>query len=215
MAKALDVIGISRRDLVRESILNQYRNINDFCTATGEDYGAIYRYLNKDVRIGDKVIARLEKILNKPAGYFDKQLPKATTVDIPIIPNTVDKSMSLPEILSTSQKSAMLEQRTIEEFNWKAESLFIVIAKDNSMHPIIKDKAEVIVDNSQNQIENNKIYVIKINSEVYIRKLMKSPITGIISLIPENKQDFPTDEISPTDDFMVLGKVVYLKVALE
>ena len=215
MAKSLDVIGISRRDLVRQLILNDYKNINNFCTETGEDYGAIYRYLNKDVRIGDKVIKRLEKLFNKPTGYFDQQLPKATTVDIPIISNIVNKDMSLSEILSASQKSAMLEQRTLEEFNWKKESLFIVIAKDNSMHPIIRDKAEVIVDNSQNQIENNKIYVIKINSEIYIRKLIKSPITGIISLIPENKQDFPTDEINPTDDFTVLGKVVYLKVALE
>ena len=82
------------------------------------------------------------------------------------------------------------------------------------MEPLIRDRAEVFADSSQNQIENNKIYVVKINTNICIRILMKSSITGTISLIPENSAVFPVDEIKPSNDFQILGRVVYLKIAL-
>ena len=214
MSKALDIIGVSRRDILQKLITEQYKNINNFCNQTGEDYSAIYRYINKDVKIGDKVIKRLEGLFNKPEGFFDQQLPKMASVDIPIVENTVKANLPLTEILANSKKHIMLEQRVLDEFSWKKEYLFVVIAKDNSMYPVIRDKAEVIADSTQTEIENNKIYVVKINSEIYVRKLIKSPITGLITLTPENKSDFPVDEINPSDNFSVLGRVVYLKIAL-
>lgn len=215
MAKALDIVGISRRSILRKLISEKYKSIGDFCTQTGEDYAAIYRYYHNEVKMGDKLIKRLEGVLNLPDGYFDKQLPKLAAVDIPIIDNTIKKpTMKLAEIIAHSSKYAMMEQRIMDEFKWDKDALFIIVAKDNSMYPVIRDKAEVVVDSTQTEIENNKYYAVKMNSDIYIRKLIKSPITEMITLIPENKADFPTDEISPSNKFTVLGKVVYLKGVL-
>lgn len=215
MAKVLDIVGISRRSILRKLITENYKNIGDFCKQSGEDYAAIYRYYHNDIKMSDKVIKRLEGIFNLPEGYFDQQLPKLTTVDIPIIGNTVKKpTMQLAEIIAHSSKYAMIEQRIMDEFKWSKAALFILIIQDNSMYPVIRDKAEVLVDGSQTEIENNKYYAVKINSDIHIRKLIKSSISGLITLIPENKTDFPTDEISLSDSFAVLGRVVYLKGAL-
>lgn len=214
MVKSLDLIGISRQRALAHLIADGYKNINDFCTKTGEDYAAIYRYLHKDVKIGDKVISRLANIFVKSPEYFDTYMPNIKSVDIPIIDCDISEETTLSEMLANSSNSAMLEDKVLNSYGWKKEALFIVIAQDTSMEPLIRDKAEVVVDSSQNQIENNKIYVVKINSTICIRKLIKSPITGAISLIPENTTIFPMDEVKSSNDFQILGKVVYLKIVL-
>lgn len=212
MAKTLDMVGISRRSILRKLITDNYKNINDFCTKSGEDYSAIYRYYHNDIKMSDKVIKRLEGVFNLPEGYFEQQLPKLSAVDIPIVDNVVKKpTMKLAEIIAHSSKYSIIEQRIMDEFKWDKEDLFIIIAKDNSMYPVIRDKAEVVIDSTQTAIENNKYYAVKVNTDIYIRKLMKSSISGLITLIPENKVDFPTDEVALSDNFTVLGKVVYLK----
>ena len=38
------------------------------------------------------------------------------------------------------------------------------------MYPVIRDKAEVVIDSTQTEIENNKYYAVKVNTDIYIRK---------------------------------------------
>lgn len=213
MTKTLDIIGQSRRDMLYKLISENYKTTNHFCTETGEDYAAIYKYLNKNVKMSDKVARRLEKAFNKIEGYFDQQIPKTSSVDIPVIDNVVEAVLTLPEILASSKKVSLLEQKLLDNYNWQKEKLFMIIINDNSMYPLIRDKSEVMVDGSQTEIEDNKIYAVKIKSNIYIRKLIKSPMKETIMLIPENKADFPTDEVSLAN-ILVLGKVVYLKSIL-
>lgn len=70
-----------------------------------------------------------------------------------------------------------------------------------------------MVDSSQVTVENNKIYAVKIKSNIYIRKVIKTPMKDIITLIPENKTDFPNHEFNPSD-ITILGRVIYLKSRL-
>lgn len=213
MAKSLDVIGESRSDTLHKLISENYKTTNHFCTENGEDHTAIYKYLNKKVKMSDKVARRLESVFNKPDGYFDQGILKTSATNIPIIDNLVDASFGIVEIIANSKKASLFDQELLDAYNWKNENLFIIKANDNSMYPIIRDKAEVMADNSQTQIENNKIYVVKIKSDIYIRKLIKSPVEETIKLIPEDKAEFPTDEVNPAD-IVILGKVVYVKGAL-
>lgn len=214
MTKQLDVTGISRRDLLLEEITENFNNINDFCKKTQLDYGAIYRYIHNNVRISDKVARKLEVLLNKPEGYLDQKIPSIATVEIPVISGNL-KNLSLLENLKNPLAYSGIDRNTLQNFGWSPENLFIVIINDNSMEPIIRDKAEVIIDRSKIDIENNKIYAIKINSTILVRKLFRSPLDNLINLIPENKAEFPSIEIDTNDvSYEILGKVVYLKVAL-
>lgn len=213
MTKTLDIVGKSRRDILHKLILENYKSLNHFCSETGEDYSAIYKYIHKNVKMSDKVVRRLEQIFKKPEGFFDSQIPKTTSIDIPVIENRVKTNATLPEILETSTESSLLEQKLLDDYHWQKECLFMINVNDNSMYPIIRDKTTVMVDSSQTEIENNKIYAIKIKSDIYIRKLIKSPVKETITLIPENKAEFPIDEIKP-DNILILGKIVYLKSVL-
>lgn len=213
MTKVLDITGKSRRDTLEKLISENYKTTHHFCTETGEDYAAIYKYLNKNVKMSDKVARRLEKAFNKIEGYFDRNIPKTSSVDIPVVDNTSDVNFTLAEIITSSKKVSLLEQKLLDDYHWNKEHLFMIVANDNSMYPIIRDKTEVMADSSQTEIENNKIYAVKIKSDIYIRKLIKSPFEGTIKLIPENKPEFPTDEVNPAD-ILILGKVVYIKSVL-
>lgn len=213
MNKTLDIVGAARRDALHKLILENYKSINNFCTEAKEDYASIYRYIHKNVKMSDKVAERLEKIFKKPKGFLDEQVPTATSVDIPVIENIVKPSAKLQDILTNSNKVFSLEQRLLGKYNWKKEHLFMLVANDNSMSPIIKDGTEIMFDSSQTEIEDNKIYVVKINSRIYIRKLIKSLVNDSIMLAPENKAEFSTNEIKPSD-IIILGRVVYLKSIL-
>lgn len=213
--KQLDVTGISRRDLLGVGIIEAgFKNINEFCKNKGFDYAAIYRYLHNNIRISDKVARKLELALNKPEGYLDQKIPSIATVEIPVI-GTILNKLSLSEVLANTSNYSGIDRSTLQNFGWESQNLFIVIINDNSMEPIIKDRAEVIIDKSKTEIENNKFYAIRIDSTILIRKILKSPLKKTINLIPENQNDFPSDEINIEDNRCeVLGKVVYLKVAL-
>ena len=119
----------------------------------------------------------------------------------------------MTEILANSKKDSLLEQELLNEYNWRKEHLFMIKANDNSMYPMIRDKTEVMADSSQTKIEDNKIYVVKIKSNIYIRKLIKSPAKETVVLIPENKTEFPDHEFG-LSDITILGRVVYLKSVL-
>ena len=213
MTKILDIIGQSRRDVLYKLITDNYKSINHFCTESGEDYAAIYRYIHKNVKMSDKVVRRFEGIFDKPMGFFDQQVPKTSSVDIPVIDNLVATKSKLSDIIAGSKRFSLVEQRLLTDYNWEKSNLFMIIANDDSMSPIIKDKTEVMIDSSQAEIENNKIYAIKIGTDIYIRKLIKSPVKKTITMVPENKADFTTDEINPSD-MLILGRVVYLKSVL-
>ena len=183
MGKQLDIIGVSRREILSKLISENYKNLNDFCNQTGEEYSAIYRYIHNNVKIGDKVISRFEKIFNKPAGFFDQQLPKLTAINIPIVDSVVKGNVKLSDMIANSNQYTLLDKKMLDEYDWNKDSLFAIIAKDDSMHPLIRDKSEVVIDSTQTEIENNKIYAVKINSDIYIRKLIKSPVTGLITFL--------------------------------
>ncbi len=212
--KQLDVTGISRRDVLSEEVLDNYNNINNFCKIFGLDYGAIYRYINNDVRISDKVARKLESLLNKPEGYLDQKIPSIATAEIPVISSDLG-ALTLAECLEKPLNYSGIDRVTLKNYGWSADSLFILVANDSSMEPIIKDKAEVIIDRSKTEIENNKFYAIRIDSTILIRKILKSPLKKTINLIPENQINFPAEEVNMEDPRCeVLGKVIYLKVAL-
>lgn len=213
MEKSLDIIGVSRRDTLQKLIAENYKNMNDFCKQAGENYAAIHGYINKNIKMSDKVARRLELVFNKPSGFLDQNIQGSGSVSIPIVDNSLKNNDTLAKIIANSKQLSLVEQKLLDTYNWQQDSLFIIIANDNSMSPIIFDKSEVMVDSSKTDIESNKIYAVKIGTDIYIRKLIKSPVKQTITLTPENKADFSVDEIK-LSDMTILGRVVYLKSVL-
>lgn len=71
----------------------------------------------------------------------------------------------------------------------------------------IKDEDLLLVDNSQKEPINGKIFVIRKNDKLLVKKVKKD-ITGKVTLLSNNPKYSPI-EITPFDDVEIIGKVIW------
>lgn len=96
----------------------------------------------------------------------------------------------------------------------QASSLFGIIARGDSMVPDIEDGDMVVVDQARRKIKEHLIYAVRIDEEVYIKRISKLP--GGKLLIRSSNERYPGFEVLPDDrDFSVLGTVVNLSRTLK
>ncbi len=217
--KNFDIIDLSRSSVLGELINKRYGGIQEFCQQTGEDYGAIHKYLNQVLKMGDKVARRLEEeVFKVTQGYLDKNVAKEKVTYIPIVPTILEDGQNIADLIQQTTETSLLENSTIEAFGWNIDTLIIFIAKDDSMEPSIPEGAKAIVDYSQKNIQPNKVYAIRIFNDIYLRRINKSQVTGNIVLTPDsltfsNNTNYEKLELKH-DNFEIVGRVVFLKDAL-
>lgn len=93
------------------------------------------------------------------------------------------------------------------------ENLHVIYARGMSMEPTILDGDVVLMDASQTQPHNGKIYVIRRpDGELLIKRLVHS-ITGrwIIRSDNDDKRQFPDEEIAADDmaGLTILGRIIW------
>lgn len=86
------------------------------------------------------------------------------------------------------------------------------------MEPTIQEGTKAIIDYSQTSIQANKIYALRIREDVYLRRIMRSPSTGNLTLISDsatfqNNKNYEIQEITH-NDYEIIGRVVLLRDAL-
>lgn len=75
----------------------------------------------------------------------------------------------------------------------------------DSMHPTISEGDTIFVDKSQRDIRNGKIFIIRINDEVFVKRIFISPY-GLI--VKSDNPDYPQFDIKK-DQADILGQVIY------
>ncbi len=215
----MDIIGVSRSNILNSIIISNYGgSVQNFCTATGEDYGAIHKYVNQALRIGDRVARRLEKVMELTNGYLDKSIPKFDVTEVPVITTRFSSNEQLKDLISSSVTLSAVENDLIENYKWNKEALVMIIAEDNSMEPTIRAGIQVIIDCSQREIIQNKIYAIRIHDDIYLRRINKSQSTGMLIISPDSEtyqvnNQFKSFELDH-NNYEVIGKAVFIKGAL-
>src|SRR6185437_6554255 len=208
MSKTIDSISQNRRDHLEKKILENYKNVYEFCNKTGEDYGAVHRYLNSQLNIGNKVIKRFEQIFNVPQGAFDKSINEKEVIKIPIysLASYLNNITKLKPENATSFHYIELDE--LSALGWKHENIFGLMAESQEMAPIIKSGAKVLIDKSSISIIDGAIYAILVNDKIFIRKIIHSLNKKTIVLIPENKEVFEKEELK-INTYKIIGRAVY------
>lgn len=215
MAKTLDIISTVRSDNLLDNIKAKYDSVYTFCVEHNEDYSSINKYVNKTLKIGDKLARRFEQLLNLHEGELDEGVPDQQIVKIPIVSSFSDSKFDLDLITQNATQHVQLKASIIKSFGWDKHALIIIMANDDSMSPTIQEGSKAIVDTSQSEnIQTNKIYAIKVFNEIHLRRINKSLSTGKYILTPDALTYSPNsrykeEEIS-YEDFEVIGKVVML-----
>lgn len=89
--------------------------------------------------------------------------------------------------------------------NTNSKNIDAIRVKGDSMEPTISEDDLIFVDKNQCSIRNGKIFIIRMNDEVFVKKIFISP-KGLI--IKSDNEDYPSFEVSPKD-IEVLGQVIY------
>lgn len=218
MAKTLDFMSINRSDNLDNHFKALGESVYAFCQRNGLDYSSINKYLNKTLKIGDKVARRLEDLLGLDEGALDVGLPNEKYVMLPIVESCLNNSeFSIGDAIKNSKETVTLERAIITSFGWDEKSLIIVKANDESMEPSIQKGAKAIVDVSQNdKILVDKVYAISMFGDIFLRRITRSKLDGKLVLTPDcvtfyQNNKFKMEEY--TDFVRVVGRVVMLRDA--
>jgi len=87
----------------------------------------------------------------------------------------------------------------------------VIRAFGDSMYPAIADGSVVLVDESRKQFVRGKIFYIRMNGQMYIKRLVE--IGGEIYVASENDKNMLA--VSDADDFEIIGRCIWTGRELE
>lgn len=90
--------------------------------------------------------------------------------------------------------------------------------KGDSMEPTIPDNSLLLIDQSQTYLSDGKVYVVRVDDELYVKRIKRLPLVGGVQLISDNKDYAPIDLtkqlLSQENFFQVIGQVVHIGIDL-
>lgn len=103
-----------------------------------------------------------------------------------------------------------VSRKLLNDLGADVNSLRMVFAKGDSMHPVIESGDIMLIDLSKKEVYDGKIYCIKMESELYAKRLQKIPHK--IKIISDNINkydpvyfDFSKDSVH----FEVIGEILW------
>ncbi len=92
------------------------------------------------------------------------------------------------------------------------ENLAVLLTKGDSMVPTIPESAAVVIDRARNTALDGKVYVIRIDDRLFVKRTQWLP-SGGLRLISDNKEVYQPTDISPEDfaasNVEVCGQVIH------
>lgn len=96
------------------------------------------------------------------------------------------------------------------------KNLAVIYTKGDSMMPTIPEKSAVLIDRSRNQALDGRIYVIRIDDRLYVKRTQWLP-TGL-RLISDNKELYTPIDITKAelehDNIEIIGQVIHVNYDL-
>lgn len=131
-------------------------------------------------------------------------------ITIPVYGN-VEASMGYGVTVYDEQQTAVynISKQLIRDLGVSRSEAQMIFAKGNSMHPTIEGGDSLLVDRSKIEIYDGKIYCIRLNGQLYAKRLQKLSASQL-KVISDNKDYDPVviDFKKEIDiDFEVLGEV--------
>lgn len=152
---------------------------------------------------------KIESSLALPYGYLSSETAEEHTLTDFI---SVKYYEDVKYLVGTSfEKKIKIPKEIIEQFKLNDnDNIIVTYMNDDLMYPTIKLREMIMVDTSQQKIEENKIYLININGFYRIRRLIVN--NAMISVHIDNqdkKKTYIVNSFNP-NDIEIVGKIVGL-----
>lgn len=176
----------------------------------GEALGVTRQYIQqiKDKILNDEQIAKLEKNLQID---LTNASTKESFISLPVrgeVSASMGYGVTVTNELQTGTYS--LSKKLLSDIDADATNSDIIFSSGDSMYPTIQGGDCLIVDKSKTDIYDGKIYCVRIEGQLYAKRLQKIP-PAKIKVISDNKDKydpFYVDFSKTIDfDFAVIGEV--------
>lgn len=105
----------------------------------------------------------------------------------------------------------------IDSSRLTATNLVAITLNGDSMMPTIPEQATVLVDKSKTQVKDGRIYVVRIDEKLYVKRTQWL-VNGGLRLISDNKELYDPMDITKEDmkalDIEIYGQVVHISYGL-
>lgn len=170
------------------------------------------QYINQ-IKEKDLTTAQIEKIEK----YFETKLSNniITTIDddcisIPV-KGEVFASMGYGVTVYDERQTATysISRKLVEDLGISKNKTEIIFAQGDSMLPTIEGGDSLLVDHTRTEIYDGKIYCVRIDGQLYAKRLQKIP-PNTVRIVSDNSKyrSFEIDlSKEKTFDFQVIGEV--------
>ncbi len=187
-------------------------NLSQFTKKINKDYVRYNHILNGKTKVTNKAVRLVESALELENGILDlldgiePQQEFARAVRINKYPTLVFNKETTFKGIGIG--SVFVAKSTLKELGIDEHKLVAFRAPDNSMSPTINVNAQIIVDTDDKAIVNNKLYVIAIGSQLFIRRLEQKIGSAKILLKPDGERFSPNTIDINNAEFYIVGRVI-------
>lgn len=200
-------------------IEQHHKNLNQFCKEYDLNYGSMHSRLNSDRKleiaaaknIEDKIYAKTGKKIFAQEDYLEPVNSKI--IEIPVHEATLSAGLlnQEPVFDVLTDEKVLLTKEEITDLQVNIDKLHAFKVQGDSMQYTIPDQARVVVDRSQKDIIDNRVYAVTYGEELIARvKRLRKTAKGLL-IISDNKTY--EDELIEYDSGIIIniiGRVVYV-----
>lgn len=167
----------------------------------------------KDRELSFSQLAKLEKYFKVNLTNANKIMKIKTDDDCVTIPilGEVSASMGYGVTVYNEQQTATysISRKLVRDLGLTSGETEIIFAQGDSMLPTIEGGDSLLVDHNRREIYDGKIYCVRIEGQLYAKRLQKIP-PHTIRVVSDNDK-YRSFEINlekePTYDFEVIGEI--------
>ena len=167
----------------------------------------------KDKELSFSQLAKLEKYFKVNLANANKIMKIKTDDDCVTIPilGEVSASMGYGVTVYNEQQTATysISRKLVRDLGLTSGETEIIFAQGDSMLPTIEGGDSLLVDHNRREIYDGKIYCVRIEGQLYAKRLQKIP-PHTIRVVSDNDK-YRSFEINlekePTYDFEVIGEI--------
>lgn len=180
------------------------------------------KWLKGEQIIGEKIARDIEEKLSLPLGYLDRsedylEPVNSKIIEIPVHEATLSAGLlnQEPVFDVLTDEKVFLTKEEITDLQVNIDRLHAFKVQGDSMQYTIPDQARVVVDRSQKDIIDNRVYAVTYGEELIARvKRLRKTAKGLL-IISDNKT-YEDELIEHGSGIIIniIGRVVYVGTKL-
>ena len=186
------------------------RNITqkELCQIIGIDKGAMSARASRNSKFKPDEIKKIEKAFNV---NLNNNFVNNTFIQIPVLGN-VTASMGYGIAIYDEKQTGIYEisSQLAKDIGIVSGKTQMIFASGDSMHPTIEGGDSLLIDTSKKEVYDGRIYCVRIDGQLYAKRLQKIP-PNTIKVISDNEKKYDAFYIdfskSIDFDFEVIGEI--------